>query len=53
MIKNIVREHSWPPHVIGGLFIEDAGYESIIFWNDDVITTNKELIKPVKPKGKK
>jgi len=53
MIKTVVREHKWPPEVIGGLSIlnedtEDKGtwfddIESLDFWYRDVIECYKKV----------
>lgn len=43
MIKNVVREHHWPPHIIGGFFIDDQDYEGLEYWHNDVVKVNKEL----------
>jgi hypothetical protein len=47
MIKTVVREHKWPPEIIGGFFIDDIDYNGLEFWFNDV----KEMYK--KPKDKK
>lgn len=44
MIKSVVREHHWPPEVIGGLFVDDEDYQGLIFWYDDIL----EMQKPIK-----
>lgn len=49
MIKNVVREHHWPPSEVGGLFIDNWPLSGLEFWNDDVVAVNKEL----QPKKKK
>lgn len=47
MIKNVVGEHSWPPEVISGLFVDNIDYNGIEYWSDEVIRVNEEL-KPKK-----
>lgn len=48
MIKNVVREHSWSPTIVGDLFLDEVDYQGLIFWEKDV----KEVEKALKPKGK-
>lgn len=48
MIKSIVREHHWPPDIIGGLFVDNLDYHGLIYWYEDV----KELSEELKPKTK-
>jgi hypothetical protein len=49
MIRNVVREHSWSPDIIGDLFIDDQDYRGLEYWDTDVVKLNKEL----QPKKKK
>ena len=54
MIKNVVREHHWPPSEVGGLFVDSNPLDGIIYWNADVQTVNKELTASMpKKKDKK
>lgn len=48
MIKDVVREHHWPPDKIGGLFVDGQDYNGLVFWSNDV----REVYKKNKPKGK-
>lgn len=49
MVKTVVREHHWPPDVIGGLFVDDADSKGLEFWYDDIL----EVIEKINPKKRK
>ncbi len=49
MIKSVVREHHWPPSVIGGLFL-DEGIDGLIFWFNDVKEVSDSLTKKTEKK---
>lgn len=44
MIVSVVRNYNWSPDVIGKLYLDDEGYESLWFWYNDT----KEVTKKVK-----
>lgn len=48
MIRSVVREHHWPPSVIGGLFIDSEDRHGLGYWYEDV----KEHVDSMKPKKK-
>jgi len=36
MIRNVVREHHWSPETIENLYLDDADFFALGYWNDDV-----------------
>jgi hypothetical protein len=42
MIRSVVREHHWPPDIIGGFYVDGDMYDSLEFWFDDVVNTNEK-----------
>jgi hypothetical protein len=44
-----VREHHWPPNVIGGLFVDECDYSGLFYWYNDMA----EVIDELKNNGKK
>lgn len=45
MVKSVVREHHWPPDVIGGLFVDAVDRSGLEYWYIDVMEVHKELNK--------
>lgn len=45
MIVSVVREHHWPPDVIGGLFVDALDHRGLIFWYNDVRDCVEEIKK--------
>ncbi len=43
MIKSVVREHHWPPHVIESLYHDGIDFFGLKYWYDDIIEVDKEL----------
>jgi hypothetical protein len=43
--RTITREHHWPPHYYGGLYVDDQDEFGIMFWYDDIVETVNELQK--------
>lgn len=43
MIRSVVREHDWPPHIVGGLFVDAVDYEGLEFWYEDCVEMNKKM----------
>jgi hypothetical protein len=46
MVKSIVREFKWTPVTINELYVDNADYNSLIYWYEDV----KIVTKSLKPK---
>jgi hypothetical protein len=46
MIKDVVREHHWPPYVIGGFFVDSLDYNGLVYWSNDVREVYKNTAKP-------
>lgn len=44
MAKSVALEFHWPPHVLGGLFIDDWDYKGLTYWYN--------TCKDIKPKKK-
>jgi len=36
-----VREHKWPPEIIGGFFVDNIDYKGLEFWYCDVMDMHK------------
>ncbi len=45
MIKTVVREHHWPPHIIKELYLDNEDYQGLEYWYEDVIEVSKDLNK--------
>jgi hypothetical protein len=51
MVRTVVREHHWPPHKIGGFFLDAIDYNGLEYWFNDVNNYYDE-IKKARKKGK-
>lgn len=43
MIKSVVREHHWAPHIVGALYFDAEDYQGLQFWYDDLAEMQKEI----------
>lgn len=53
MVKSVVREHHWPPDIIGGLYFDAIDYEGLVYWYQDVKEVDEGIREKIKPKGTK
>jgi hypothetical protein len=49
MIKTIIREHHWPPHVIDNLFLDDQDNWGLEYIYNDILDAIEKM-KAKKPK---
>ncbi len=45
MIKSVVREHHWPPHIIKELYLDNEDYQGLEYWYNDVKEVSDKLKK--------
>jgi hypothetical protein len=43
MVKTVARGRGWTPDVIGELYLDNVGFQGLVFWYDDVIQENEDL----------
>jgi len=40
-----VREFKWSPEIISNMYIDNASYEGLRYWYDDIVEVHKQLKK--------
>ncbi len=45
MVTSVVREHHWPPDIMGGLYFDYEDHFGLEYWYLDVKESNDEVKK--------